>query len=174
MDPVTYLTTFTTDFGALEWVFFIAQIALVVAGVYLTFLRVEPHAIRRASSHNLGYALLGLGGLGIVLGALRLAPVGLFTMPLWFAITTALEAILAIYAAYYILAILPARVAAYNEANRSRGARRSAGRAQPVGTLREPPLQANGTHGTGSFSEPRPVATTSRRDARRDRKRKTR
>ncbi len=171
MDPVTYLTTFTTDFGALEWVFFIAQIALAVAGVYLTFLRVEPHAIRRAISHNLGYALLGLGALGIVLSALRLAPVELFTMPIWFTITTALEAVLAIYAVYYILAVLPARVAAYNEANRGRGARRNAGRPQPVGAVREPPLQANGM---SPLSDPRTVATTSRRDARRDRKRKTR
>ena len=171
MDPVTYLTTFTTDFGALEWVFFIAQIALAVAGVYLTFLRVEPHAIRRAISHNLGYALLGIGALGIVLSALRLAPVELFTMPIWFTITTALEAVLAIYAVYYILVVLPARVAAYNETSRGRGARRNTGRPQPVAALREAPLQA---HGTSPFSDPRPVATTSRRDARRDRKRKTR
>src|SRR5215216_6627267 len=83
MDPVTYLTTVTTDFGALEWVFFIVQIALAVAGVYLTFLRAEPHPIRRIVSRNFGYALLSLGALGIVLGALRLAPVALFTMPIW-------------------------------------------------------------------------------------------
>jgi hypothetical protein len=172
MDPVTYLTTFTTDFGAPEWVFFIAQIALAVAGVYLTFLRVEPHAIRRAISHNLGYALLGLGALGIVLSALRLAPVELFTMPIWFTITTALEAILAIYAVYYILAVLPSRVAAYDETTRGRGARRNVGR--PVGALRGASLQTNGTHGTSQLSDPRPAATTTRREARRDRKRKAR
>ena len=172
MDPVTYLTTVTTDFGALEWVFFIAQIVLAVAGVYLTFLRAEPHPIRRIVSRNVGYALLGLGALGIVLSALRLAPVALFTMPIWFAIATALEAILAIYAVYYLLAILPARVAAYDEANRGRGARRNIGRS--VGALREARLQANGAHGTPPFSDPRPVATTTRRESRRDRKRKSR
>ena len=169
MDPVTYLTTVTTDFGALEWVFFIAQIALAVAGVYLTFLRAEPHAIRRAVSRNFGYALLGLGALGVILGALRLAPVALFTMPIWFAIAIVLEAIVALYAVYYLLAVLPARVAAYDQANRGRGARRNVGRL--VGTLREAPLPANGT---AQFSDPRPVATTTRRESRRDRKRKSR
>jgi hypothetical protein len=171
MDPVTYLTTGTTNFGALEWVFFIAQIALAVAGVYLAFLRVEPHTIRRAVSHNLGYALLGVGALGIIFGALRLAPVALFTMPIWFAIAIVLEAILAIYAVYYILAVLPARVAAYDETNRGRGARRNVGRS--VGALREAP-QANGAHGTPPFNDPRPIATTTRRESRRDRKRKSR
>jgi len=164
MDPVTYLTTATTDFGALEWVFFIAQIALAVAGVYLTFLRAEPHAIRRAVSRNLGYALLGLGALGIIVGALRLAPVALFTMPIWFAVVIILEVILAIYAVYYVLAVLPARVAAYDETNRGRGARRSVGRPQPA-------LQTNGM---SPLSDPRPVATTTRRESRRDRKRKSR
>jgi hypothetical protein len=172
MDPVTYLTTVTTDFGALEWVFFIAQFALVVAGAYLAFLRVEPHAIRRAVSHNLGYALLGVGALGIILGALRLLSVAVFTMPIWFAIAAVLESILAIYALYYILAVLPARVATYDEAQRGRGARKNVGR--PVGALREAPLQANGAHRTPSFSDPRSVATTTRREARRDRKRKSR
>jgi hypothetical protein len=172
MDPVTYLTTVTTDFGALEWVFFIAQVALAVAGVYLTFLRAEPHAIRRAVSRNFGYALLGLGALGVILGMLRLAPVALFTMPIWFAIATVLEAILAIYAVYFILAVLPARVAAYNEANRGRGAHRNVGR--PAGAFRDTPLPANGAHGTSQFSDPRPVATTTRRESRRDRKRKSR
>ena len=61
MDPVTYLTTFTSDFGALEWLCFVAQIALLVAGVYLVFLRAEPHPVRRATTRNLGYALLALG-----------------------------------------------------------------------------------------------------------------
>ena len=169
MDPVTYLTTFTTDFGALEWVFFIAQIALAVAGVYLAFLRAEPHALRRAVSRNFGYALLGFGALGVILGALRLAPVGLFTMPIWFGIAIVLEAIAAIYAVYYMLAVLPSRIAAYDQANRGRSARRNVGR--PVGTLREAPLSANGTP---QFSDPRPVATTTRRESRRDRKRKSR
>lgn len=167
MDPVTYLTTFDPSFGALEWVFFVAQFALAVAGLYLAFLRVEPHAIRRAAARNFGYALLGVGVLGIVLGALRLAPVEIFTMPIWFTIVTVIEAVLAGYALYYVLSVLPGRVAAYDETTRGKGTRRSVARPQPA-------LQANGANGTAAFGEPRPVATTSRREARRDRKRKSR
>lgn len=167
MDPVTYLTTFTTEFGALEWIFLIAQVALAVAGIYLSFLRAEPHPIRRATARNFGYALLALGALGIIFGVLRLAGVQIFTMPIWFTLATVLEAILAAYAAYFLLSVLPTRVAAYDEANRSKGTRRSVGRPQPA-------LQVPGSNGAPSFNEPRPVATTTRRDARRDRKRKSR
>lgn len=167
MDPVTYLTTFTSDFGALEWVCFVAQIALLVAGVYLVFLRAEPHPVRRAASRNLGYALLAVGALGTLFGALRLAPVQLFTMPIWLTIVTVLEVVLLGYALYELISALPARVSAYDDANRGKGARRNVGRPQPA-------LQANGSNGTSTFSEPRPVATTTRREARRDRKRKSR
>ena len=166
MDPVTYLTTFTTEFGALEWVFFAAQIALAVAGVYLAFLRAEPHPIRRAAARNLGYALLGLGALGILFGALRLASVEIFTMPIWFTIAIVLEVILVIYALYYASSIYAPRMVAYDAANRGKGMRRV--------TRPQAALQANGTNGAPSYSEPRPVATTTRRGARRDRKRKSR
>ncbi|HNP72060.1 MAG TPA: hypothetical protein PKK15_13155 [Kouleothrix sp.] len=165
MDPVTYLTTFNPTFGALEWVFFAAQIALALAGAYLVFLRAEPHPIRRDTARNLGYALLIVGVVGIVLGALRLVPVELFTMPIWFTLVTVIEVALAAYAAYFLLAVLPGRVAAYDEANRKSG-RRSVARPQPA-------LQANGTNGTTSINGPRPPATTTRRDARRDRKRRS-
>lgn len=164
MDPVTYLTTFNPIFGALEWVFFIAQIALALAGAYLVFLRAEPHPIRRSASRSLGYALLVVGVVGIVLGALRLAPIELFTMPIWFTLVTLAEVVLAVYAAYYLLSVLPGRVAAYDEANRKSG-RRSVARPQAA-------LQANGTNAS-SFNGPRPPATTGRRDARRDRKRRS-
>lgn len=163
MDPVTYLTTFTSDFGALEWLYFVAQIALLVAGVYLVFLRAEPHPVRRATTRNLGYALLALSALGTLFGALRLAPVEFFTMPIWFTIATVLEVILAGYALYELLMALPGRVAAYDEANR-KGGRRSPVRQQPS-------LQANSAGSASSYSAPRPIATTTRREARRDRKR---
>src|SRR6266545_7906618 len=161
MDPLTYLTTFTTDFGALEWVFFIAQLAVAGAAVYLAFFRADRHPLRSAAVRRLGYALLALGGAGAILGALRLASVQVFTMPIWFTIVTVLEVALAAYALYYALAVYPARLAAYEEVNRGRGGRRGSARQQQA-------LPTNGTNGTSSLSSPRPVATTTRRDARRD------
>jgi hypothetical protein len=167
MDPLTYLTTYTADFGTLEWVFFIAQIAVAVAAIYLAFLRADRNPLQRESLQRLGYALLALGGLGILAGGLRLAAVELFTMPIWFTIVTILEAVLVVYALYYALSIYPARQAALAEANRNRGARRGAPRPQAA-------LQSNGTSHAVSYGEERPVASTSRREARRDRKRKGR
>jgi hypothetical protein len=164
MDPLTYLTTFSTDFGTLEWVFFIAQIAVAVAGAYLAFLRAGTHPIRGAATRRLGYALLALGGAGTLLGVLRLAGVQIFTMPIWFTVVTVAEALLIAYALYYALAIYPAQLAAYDEANRARGTRRAAARPQPA-------IQATGAN--GAPAEPRP-AVSSRRDARRDRKRRAR
>lgn len=165
MDPVTYLTTFNPIFGALEWICFVAQIALVLAGAYLVFLRAEPHPIRRDATRSLGYALLAVGGVGVVLSALRLAPIELFTMPIWLTLVTIAEVVLAAYAAYVLFSVLPSRVAAYDEANRKSG-RRSVARPQAA-------LQANGVNGSSSFNGPRPPATTGRRDARRDRKRRS-
>ena len=165
MDPLTYLTTFSTDFGALEWVFFIAQLAVAGAGVYLAFLRADSHPVRAAANRQLGVALVAIGGLGVLFGVLRLAGVEVFTMPIWFTIVTVLEAILAIYALYYVMSVLPARLTAYEEANRGRAVRR--------GTRPQPALQANGLNGA-TLGEPRSPATSSRRDSRRDRKRKSR
>ncbi len=165
MDPVTYLTTFSSDFGALEWLYLVAQVVLAGAGVYLVFLRAEPHPVRRDASRTLGYALLAVGVLGLLFGILRLAPVQIFTMPIWFTIATVLELVLAIYAAYFLLSVLPGRVAAYDASNR-KGGRRGPSRPQPA-------LQTNGANSAPAISAPRPPAMTTRRDARRDRKRRS-
>jgi hypothetical protein len=167
MDPLTYLTTYATDFGALEWVFFIAQIAIAIAGIYLSFLRADSNPLRKESLQRLGYALLGLGAAGTLVGALRVAGVELFTMPIWITIVTVLEVILVAYALYYALSVYPARQAALAEADRGKGARRGPARSQPA-------LQANSTNGGSSYSAPRPVATSTRRESRRDRKRRSR
>jgi hypothetical protein len=167
MDPLTYLTTFSPNFGAPEWVFFIAQIGVALAGVYLGFLRADTHALRGPALRRLGYGLIALGAAGTLVGALRLVPVELFTMPIWMTIITLLEVIFAAYVLYYATSVYPARVAAFEEANRSKGARRGVARPQPT-------LQANGTNGASSLNTPRPIVTTSRREARRDRKRRGR
>lgn len=166
MDPLTYLTTFSPDFGTLEWVFFIAQIAILAAGAYFGFLRSEAHPVRRAALARLGNAMLAVGAIGTLLGILRLTGLQLFTMPLWFAIGTALDAVLLLVALYYALAVYPARMRAYEEANRSRGPKRSTARSAPA-------LQANGTNGA-ALDDARAAGSSTRRDARRDRKRRSR
>jgi hypothetical protein len=161
MDPLTYLTTYSTTFGAPEIIFLIAHIALALAGVYYAFVATDGDAIRGAALRLLGFGLLGLGAVGTLLGVLRLAVGVVWSMPLWFAIVTVLDLVLIAYALYYALSVYPARRAALAQASRSRS-----GRQQPT-------LHANGANGT-PYGAARPVATTTRRESRRDRKRKGR
>lgn len=159
MDPLTYLTTPTTSLDIGSWIVFVAQIAAMVAGIYLSFLRNDDHPVRGLVSRQLGYALMALGGTGVAVGALRLAAVEPFTMPLWLYLALLFDLLLLGYALYYTRAVLPALIAA---APSRRGSGRQSATRLPSG--------ANGA----APSDPRPVATTGRRDARRDRKRRNR
>ncbi|HEU5100838.1 MAG TPA: hypothetical protein VFU22_17535, partial [Roseiflexaceae bacterium] len=113
----------------------------------------------------LGYALLALGVVGSLFAVLRLAVGTVWSMPIWFTIVTVLDLVLIAYALYYALSVYPARQAALTQSSRSRSPQRG-GRPQPT-------LQSNGSNGS-PYSAPRPIATTTRREARRDRKRKGR
>jgi hypothetical protein len=169
MDLWTYITTPASDFGGPEWVIFVAESAMVLVGIYLAFLRRDSHPVRGVALRRLGLALVVLGALGVIFGALRLAAVEPFTMPVWVYGVGLIEIGLAVYALFYRWVRYPARLAELEQATRSIGGRRGGTRPQPV-------LQSNrnGAGSVASFSEPRPVATSGRRDARRDRKRRGR
>ena len=164
MDFVTYLTTPTGEFGGPQWVFLIVEGVATLVGLYLAFLRSDPQPVRQAVLRNLGFALLILGALGVLAGVLRFAAVEPFTMPIWCYIVGLLEAVLAVYALYHWQVRYPEQQAAYAQQARSSTSRRVV-RPQPA-------LESNG-NGV-SYASPRPVATTSRREARRDRKRRSR
>ena len=166
MDPLTYLTTYSSTFGAPEIIFLIAQTALVLAGIYFALIAKYRDAVKAASLRLLGFWLFAFGLVGVLAGVLRLTVGTVFTMPLWFAIVTLLDLALIGYALYYALVIYPKRRAAAAQASRGRSAAR--------GGRQQPSLQSNGANGTTYSTAPRPVATTTRREARRDRKRKAR
>ena len=166
MDSLNYLTTYSPAFGAPETIFLIAHAALVLAGVYYAFLAKSSDVLRSESLRLLGYGLLALGLVGTLLAVLRLAVGDAFSMPIWFTIVTVLDVALIAYALYFALSIYPARRAALALSNRNRGAVRGGGRQQPT-------LQSNTTNGS-SYGATRPGATTTRRESRRDRKRKGR
>ena len=166
MDSLNYLTTYSTTFGAPETIFLIAHVALALAGIYYAFMASSSDALRHESLRRLGYGLLALGLVGTILAVLRLAVGDVFSMPIWMTIITLLDVALIAYALYFALAVYPARRAALAAANRNRGAARGGGRQQPT-------LQSNGTNGS-AYSAARPVATTTRRVSRRDRKRRAR
>lgn len=155
----SYLTTAAPTFGPLAWIFFIGQILGIGAGVYLYFMHRERNPARQSFARNLGIALLVLGGVGVVLGVLRLVNIAVMNLHLWFWIQLLVELVIAGYVAYYIRSVLPAqeRAAAASRGNRP--------------GLPRPPRSVPSD---AAPATPRPVATTGRRDARRDRKRKGR
>jgi hypothetical protein len=164
MDLITYLTTPASEFGGLEWSFLVFEALVALAGLYLAFLRSDTHPIRGTALRRLGMALLVLGGLGVIFAVLRLAAIDPFRMPVWFAVVGLAELALAGYALFYWQTRYPAELAAYEKSARG-AARRSSPRPQPA-------LRTNGS--SVALSEPPAVATTSRRDSRRDRKRRGR
>jgi len=165
MDPLSYLTSYSANFGAPEITFLIAHAALALAGIYYAFIARSNDSLRAASLRLLGYGLLAVGIVGTLLGVLRLAVGAVWSMPIWFTIVTVLDLALIAYALYYARSVYPARQAALAQASRGRSTQRG-GRPQPT-------LQSNGANGSPYGAE-RPVPTTTRRVARRDRKRKGR
>ncbi len=159
MGFISYMTMADPRFGPLAWIFFLAQILGVGAGAYLYFMHTERNPARQNFMRQLGLALMILAGVGVALGALRLLNVPLFNQRFWFWIQAVVELGVGGYIVYYMRTVLP---------NLEREARMR-------GTKGGGPRQARAMTGTDQPpSEPRPVATTGRREARRDRKRKSR
>lgn len=157
MGFISYLTTAAPQFGPLAWIFFIGQILAVGAGAYLNFMHSERNPARQTFMRQLGIALMILGGVGVVLGALRLLNVPTMNQRLWFWLQALIELGVGAYVVYYMRTILPG----LERDARSRGGRPPAPR---------PPRPI--PNGDPAPATPRPVATTGRRDARRERKRK--
>jgi hypothetical protein len=128
---LSYFTTPNPDFGAPEWVFFIAQFAVAIVGAYLSFMHSDANPVRGPALRRLGYAMAILGLLGATVGALRRSAIEPFTAPYWMTLVTVLSVLLVIYAIYYATAVYPGRLAAWEASQRGKGAR-SAVRVQQV------------------------------------------
>jgi hypothetical protein len=168
---LSYLTTASPAFGPLAWVFFALQIAGIVAGLYLAFVRRDPaNALRRKLLQWVGYSLLVVGGLGVLFGALRLAEVGVFAQRFWFYLVLLLELGLAAYIAYY------ARFRYRKQLAQTHTRRGKA----PAAPARRPTAQAESSRPSVSNGralsdeEAHPPARGGRREARQRRKRKSR
>ncbi|PDV99353.1 hypothetical protein [Candidatus Chloroploca asiatica] len=160
MGFINYFTTAAPEFGTLGWLFFLGQLLGVGAGAYLRFMYIERHPIRQTFLHQLGLGLMVLGGLGTLLAVLRLLNVPTMNLRIWSWLLFVIQLGAAGYVFYYVRNVLP---------NLIREARLAGVKPGKTGA----PRALSG--GAGAVpAEPRPVATTSRRDARRERKRKTR
>jgi hypothetical protein len=156
MGFLSYFTTAAPQFGPLAWIFFIGQILGVGAGAYLYFMHTERNPARQTFMRQLGIALMILGSVGVLLGALRLLNVPTMNQRLWFWIQGLVELGVAGYVFYYMRNVLPG----LERDAKARG-------------LKSPPRPPRGIPAVSPEpATPRPVATTGRRDARRERKRK--
>jgi hypothetical protein len=152
---VAYLTTAEPTLGSLGWLFFIFQLLGVAAGAYLTFAYTSRNSARYTFMRQLGIALLILCGVGIVLGVLRMLDVPFVNQRLWFWVQAIIQLGVVGYVIYYMRTILP-------------GLEKAAAGRRP-----QRPITNNRQIATEPATDtPRPVATTTRREARRDKKRK--
>jgi hypothetical protein len=164
-DPA-YLSTTSAQFGPLAWAFFIAQIAGVAGGLYLAFGRQGSNVLQTKLFKQLGYAIIALCGLGVLLGALRLGSVSVFTMRFWFYLVLLVELGFAGYAAYYARFIYPKELSTIHT---SRGKPRGSS-TRRVTTSRE----HSGNGHADTHQEEAAAARGGRREARHRRKRKSR
>ncbi|WP_298814405.1 hypothetical protein [Chloroflexus sp.] len=147
-----YFVTVSPQFGSYAWTFFILQILLVAGGAYFIWLHTERNVARATFFRQLGIALMIVGGFGVALGVARMLNTPVFNQRFWFYIQFVIELILGGYVVYYWRNVLPELVR--NSRTRALAPRQASTSVAPA--------------------TPRPAPTTSRREARRERKRKQR
>ncbi|NJM06438.1 hypothetical protein HC891_09960 [Candidatus Gracilibacteria bacterium] len=156
-----YFVTPAPYLGGYGWAFFILQAVAAAIGVYCAFFFEDNIPVRAAFARRIGYVLLIAGLVGVTLGILRLLNVPVLNQRFWFYALLLAEIGAGFYIYNFARTTYAGQMAEY-KANSSKGRQRQPQRAlttQPVNPGVPP-------------SEPRPMATTSRRDARRDRKRR--
>ncbi|MEI8307963.1 MAG: hypothetical protein WCF99_12960 [Chloroflexales bacterium] len=141
-------------FGTLAWIFFLLQLMGVGAGAYFVYAHTERNPARRTFMHQLGIALLVLGGVGLFAAVLRLVGVPLINQRLWLWILLLVDLATGGYTYYYMRSVLP-------ELEKAQAGKRPSR-----------PAQVRSVTTEAAPATPRPVATTGRREARRERKKK--
>ncbi len=166
-DPA-YLST-PAYFGPIEWAFFVLQLAGAAAGIYLAFLRKDSTIVRRSLLQRFGYVLLVVGGIGVILGVLRLNLVGVFAQRYWFLLIGLIEVGLACYVAYYVRFVYPQQLARSHTTRGKTSQRQLAARITTAQNGAATDVSGSSSLQTHSAAS---SARTGRRDSRRERKRK--
>ncbi len=156
MGFIDYMTASSpaAGFGTLAWIFFLLQLMGVGAGAYLVYAHTERNLARHTFMRQLGIALLVLGGVSLLAAVLRLAGVPLISQRLWLWILLLVELASGGYIYYYARTVLP-------DLEKAQAGKR------PLRTV-----QVRSVTTESAPATPRPVATTGRREARRERKKK--
>jgi hypothetical protein len=156
-----YFVTAAPYLGGYGWAFFILQVVFAAVGVYCAFFFEDNVPVRAAFARRIGYILLIAGLVGVTLGVTRLLNVPILNQRFWFYALLLAE----IGAGFYI----------YNFGRTTYARQLAEFKASTSKTRQRPPQRAYASQPVNPgvpASEPRPVATTGRRDARRDRKRR--
>ncbi|NJK78620.1 MAG: hypothetical protein HC914_01340 [Chloroflexaceae bacterium] len=160
----------TGAFSPFDWVLFVVQILLVGAGIYLFFVRRDNNTLRRRLLGWLGGALLVAGVLGLIVGGLRLGGVGPFLSPIWLYAIVVAELVGLAFAGYYARFVYPRQL---STTHTDRG-RQRVGSTTSTSRPTAPTSTRSAARLPDSESSAPPESRTSRRDARRSRKRKGR
>ncbi len=163
---IEYFTEARPPFGNISWTMFVVWAAALLFGLYLLRSYRDSNPIRLRFARQTGVVLSALSGLGILLLIFKFFQVPVLEWRLWSYLVAFASLCYWGYALYQYNSRLPAQIAAVRPMRVPRG---GAGRGgakvystSGAATAPRPPR------------EPRPVATTTRREARRDKKRKSR
>ena len=162
------------SFGARSWLAVFVWVIVLACGYYLYQMWRERNPVRVQFMQRLGLGMLIASGVGLALMVLRVPDIAVISWPLWSYLAMLGTLAFLGWAAWFYTQKLPALAAT--------SGRQVAGRGAPVARAG---TRSSGNSGGGARtyttptgppvrSEPRPVATTTRREARRDRKRKSR
>ncbi|HEX6289151.1 MAG TPA: hypothetical protein VFZ66_08160 [Herpetosiphonaceae bacterium] len=163
-DFINFFIQSDPEFGGVSWATGLFWLVLLATGVYLLTRWRDSNPVRYRFGRQFALVVTVLGVLGLVVLTLNYFQVAPFDIRLWMYLVGLASLGYLGYAMYAYNSKLPAQIAAARPARSVRGVSRGA-RAYP----------ANGTPTTPRAERPpRPVATTTRREARREKKRKQR
>jgi hypothetical protein len=165
-------TLFSNDagFGPRSWFALVTWLILFALGMYLYSLWQERNPVRARFFRRLGLGLSIVSGLGVVQLLLRRIGVPVVGWPIWGYVIALATLLFAGWALWFHQARLPALLG--TTAGPAAGGRRPVARSGQG--ARTYPANGSRPVAPAAPAPPRPVATTSRREARRERKRKGR
>ena len=146
--------------------------ATLAAGVYLLRSYTDRNPLRQRFVRQVGLIECVLAGAGLVLLAFKYFNVPILEWRLWSYLVAVAWLGYTGYAVWFYNSRLPVLIAAASRAGRGQRPQISRGSRPPAGTARTYP--ANGGTAEAPPRDPRQPATTTRREARRERKRRSR
>lgn len=169
-DFINFFTQPDVEFGGVSWATGLFWLVLLAAGVYLLTRWRESNPARLRFGRQFGIVAAVLGALGLLFLILNAAQFSPFNIRLWMYLIGFASLGYVGYAAYFYTSKLPALVSASRPVRSVRGSTVRGATARGARTY-----PASGTPAAPRPPrEPRPIATTTRREARREKKRKGR